>query len=319
MSTEPVIAILVGLIVLVWSADRFVAGAAALAHNFGMPHILIGVTIVSLGTSAPEILVSIDAAIANAVPLALGNALGSNIANMGMVLGLTILVAPLAISSRVMKSETTILLVATLLTGYFLYDLSLSRTEGILLSFGLCFFLLWLGMSMRLNHNDEYDEEIPSGFSTPKAVFWLILGLALLLIGARALVWGATEVARVMNISELVIGATIVAIGTSLPELATSMVSAARGHNDIALGNVLGSNIFNLLAVISVAGVIRPTDFSADVFWRDYLSMLFLTGLLALMILYRGLQQRPLGRVFALVLLVSYVGYLYLNFQALNF
>ena len=323
MLVWPAVAVVIGLILLVWSADRFVAGAAAIAHNLGIPHLIIGVTIVSLGTSAPEILVAANAAVSDAVPLAMGNALGSNIANIGLVLGITALIAPLPISSRVMKVENLIMVITTLAVGYILYDLNLAFWEGVALLTGLFVFLLWIFRSQSKGGNEEaaqeLDEEIPTSMDTRIAMFWFLVGLICLMGSARALVWGATEIALHLKASELVIGATIVAIGTSLPELAASITSALKGHHDIAIGNVLGSNIFNLLAVMAVPGLINPSDLMADVFWRDYLYMLFITSLLAIGLIAKGSNKLPLGRVFGTVMVIVYGGYLFLNYQALSY
>ncbi len=313
----PLVAIVAGLIILVWSSDRFVYGAAALAHNFGVPHLIIGVTIVSLGTSAPEILVAANASLSDSVGLAMGNALGSNIANIGLVLGITALIAPLPISRRVMKVENLVLLAVTLLAGYFIYDLIVERSESILLLLSLFVFLFWIFKNAKENDQSEFDDDIPNTMSNVVATIWFVVGLVLLVASSRLLVWGAVEVARALNISELIIGATIVAIGTSLPELAASVTSALKGHHDIAIGNVLGSNIFNLLAVAAVPGLLNPTALSTDLFWRDYLSMLFLTSLLCLGLLWRGSSGRPLGRVFGLLVLGLYSGYLYINYLAI--
>ena len=313
----PCIALVAGLILLVWSSDKFVAGAAAIAHNLGMSHILIGVTIVSMGTSAPEVLVSTNAALDHALDLSMGNALGSNIANIGLVLGITALIAPIPISTRVMKVENLIVLAVSLATGFVFYDSMLSRSEGVILLIGLALFLIWVFFDHKASQDDEFEDEIPTGMETTKAVIWFLIGLVLLIISAKILVWGATEIARALKISELVIGATVVAIGTSLPELAASVASARKGHHDIAIGNVLGSNIFNLLAVIGVPALIAPGAIAADVFWRDYLVMIFMTAFLAINLVVKGAGNKPLGRTFALMALVTYSGYLYLNYQAL--
>lgn len=313
----PVVALILGLIVLVWSSEKFVGGAAAIAHNFGVPHIIIGVTIVSLGTSAPEIIVSINATLDNAVNLAMGNALGSNIANIGLVLAVTALISPLPISKRVMKVENLILVGVTLLAGWVLYDYFLSRTEGIILIGSLILFLIWIFFDSRSSKSPEFDDEIPTGMRNLPALMWFIAGLLLLIASAKAMVWGATEIARAFQISELVIGATIIALGTSLPELAASITSALKKHHDIAIGNILGSNIFNILAVMAVPGLIRPSELIQDVFWRDYLVVLLLTTLLSIALVFRGHQGKPIGRIFAVLVASIYIGYLYLNYLTL--
>jgi len=313
----PILALIFGLIILVWSSDKFVAGAAALAHNFGVPHLIIGVTIVSLGTSAPEILVSINATLSGSVNLAMGNALGSNIANIGLVLAVTAMIAPIPISKRVMKIENFILIAVTLLAGWILSDHFLSRTEGFILIGTLSLFLIWIFYDGKTNSGNEFDDEIPTATGNSTALIWFAIGLILLIISAKFMVWGATEIARAFQVSELIIGATIIALGTSLPELAASVTSALKKHHDIALGNILGSNIFNILAVMSVPGLLKPTELLQDVFWRDYLVVLLITVLLSVALVFRGYQNKPIGRLFAAVVATIYVGYLYLNYLAL--
>lgn len=313
----PILALVFGLIILVWSSDKFVAGAAALAHNFGVPHLIIGVTIVSLGTSAPEILVSINATLSGSVNLAMGNALGSNIANIGLVLAVTAMIAPIPISKRVMKIENFILIAVTLLAGWILSDHFLSRIEGFILIGTLLIFLIWIFYDGKTNSENEFDDEIPTTIGNSTALIWFAIGLILLIISAKFMVWGATEIARAFQVSELIIGATIIALGTSLPELAASVTSALKKHHDIALGNILGSNIFNILAVMSVPGLLKPTELLQDVFWRDYLVVLLITVLLSVALVFRGYQNKPIGRLFAAVVATIYVGYLYLNYLAL--
>ncbi|MEH6576371.1 MAG: calcium/sodium antiporter [Amphritea sp.] len=306
----PIIALLIGFIVLVWSADRFVIGAAGTARNFGMSPMLIGLTVVSFGTSAPEILVSTMAASTGAGELAVGNALGSNIANIGLVLGITALIAPLPVKSAVLKREVPLLIAITLLAGGVLYDLHLGYVDSILLCLSLiaCLFLFArFQRSASAKDIEDETEELPE-LPTSKAIFWLILGLVLLAASSRLLVWGATEIALELGISELIIGLTIVAIGTSLPELAASVASALKGHTDIALGNIVGSNIFNIAAVMAVPGLIAPIDLDSMVLWRDYGVTLSLTLLLAVFALW---QKPPrISRYEGAMLVFAYAAYL---------
>ncbi|MEH6651485.1 MAG: calcium/sodium antiporter [Motiliproteus sp.] len=306
----PVIAILIGFVILVWSADRFVNGAAATAKNFGMSPMLIGLTIVSLGTSAPEMLVSAIASYTGAGGLAIGNALGSNIANIGLVLGATALIAPLPVKTGLMRKELPLLLAVSLVAGLTLFDGELNRIDGTILLIGLVITLILFARFQRYADPEEVEheeEELPD-MSTSRAIVWLIIGLILLAGSSRLLVWGAVEVATAMGISDLVIGLTIVAIGTSLPELAASIMSALKGHHDIAIGNIVGSNIFNLLAVMSLPGLIHPITFSSEVVWRDYgMMMLFTLALMAFGYVFgRGKINRPEG----CLLLAGYSGYL---------
>lgn len=277
------LAAVLGLIGLVWGADRFVAGSAGAARNFGISPLVIGLTFVSIGTSAPEIIVAINAALKDAGDMAVGNALGSNLANIGLVLGITALVAPLPTQRHLLKQEGLALIAVTLLAGILLVDGRLGRLDGILL-LGLLAPLLWATIyykkSQLLPAEKAAEEEQIPVLATHIAIIWFIVGLAIMLASSEALVWGAKEIAASLGVSQLVIGLTVVAVGTSLPELAASVMSAMRGHHDIALGNIIGSNLFNLMAVMSVPGIIAPLDLDASVFYRDYLAMTALTGIL---------------------------------------
>ena len=246
-------AILAGFIVLIWSADLFVDGAASIAENMGMPPIIIGMTIVSLGTSAPEVLVSLNASLSGSGSLAIGNAIGSNIANIGMVLGATLLVAPLMVHGACMKKEVPLLLIATFGAGALILDGVLSGLDGFLMIAGLALIMIRM-VRGQIGDSDLTAEAVEEPLPHLKPLrAWLsfIIGLILLIASSRMLVFGAVMAAKELGVTELVIGLTIVAIGTSLPELAATIASARRGHTEIALGNVIGSNLFNLLAVNS--------------------------------------------------------------------
>lgn len=258
-----VIAIFAGFILLVWGADRFVLGAGAVARNCGIPPLLIGLTIVSFATSAPEIMVSVIASLQGNPDLAIGNAIGSNIANIGLVLGATALARPMYIQSETLRREIPALLAVTLLSVMLFLDNYISRTDGIVLLLGLGLLLYWMaGLGFRSAAGDpmsaEYAAEIRSDMRTSTAMAWFALGLAVLLTGAQLLVWGSIEIAELLGVSNLIIGLTIVAVGTSLPELAVSVVAALKGEHDLAFGNIIGSNMFNLLAVIGVAATLSP-------------------------------------------------------------
>ncbi|MGD8910862.1 MAG: calcium/sodium antiporter, partial [Chromatiales bacterium] len=258
-------AIFGGLAVLVWGADRFISGAAALANNLGVSPMMIGLTIVGFGTSAPEVLVSSIAAIDGNPGLAIGNAIGSNIANIGLIIGVTALVTPLSVHSRVLKREYPLMLAITLISLALMWDGTLARIDGLILLTLLAAILAWMVRSAKMDSSDpisgEFDAEIPHDIPTPKAVFWFVIGLVSLLLSSRLLVWGAVNVASALGVSDVVIGLTIVAIGTSLPELAASITSALKGEHDIAIGNVIGSNLYNILAVLSLPGLIAPGPF----------------------------------------------------------
>ncbi|RLA39415.1 MAG: calcium/sodium antiporter [Gammaproteobacteria bacterium] len=317
------VAIIAGLIGLVWGADRFVIGAASAAKNFGISPMVIGLTIVSIGTSAPEIIVSINAALEGSGTLAVGNALGSNLANIGLVLGVTALIAPLPAQRHLVFQEGPVLLFVTALVGYCLYDQILGRTESLVM-LALIPLLLWVTVKYKVQHPDPEEEaevaevENIATTSNAAAATWFIIGLLVMLASSKILVWGAITTAAEMGISELVIGLTVVAIGTSLPELAASVTSALRGHHDIAIGNVFGSNLFNFLAVMPIAGVISPLQLDSAVFYRDYLAVTALTLLLLGSIALHYFRQRKredkaatihLSKKFGSVMLLLYVLY----------
>lgn len=252
-----------GLILLIWGADRFVHGAAATARNLGVAPLMIGLTIVAFATSAPEILVSVVAASRGETDLAVGNAIGSNIANIGLVLGAVAVIRPIELKSATLRREMPALLAVTLLTVALFLDSYLARIDGFVLLTGLVIVVIWLvRLGIRSSSTDplqaDFEAEIPEGQSTKAALIWLVVGIIALLIGADLLVDGAVNIARTVGVSEMVIGITLVALATSLPELAVSLVSAIKGEYGIAIGNIVGSNIFNLLAVVGVAAAINP-------------------------------------------------------------
>lgn len=324
------LAVVIGFVGLIWSADRFVVGAAGLARNWGMPPIMIGLTIVALGTSAPEIIVSISAALKQSGALAVGNALGSNLANIGLVLGVTALVAPIPIARMLIKREIPLLLVATFGAGYCLLDHTLSVSDGIafLVALSIIFYMLTTSKSHQVDAEHEADVEHIPNISTKKGVLLFGIGLVLLIASSQILVWGAKEVALALGVSELIIGLTVVAVGTSLPELAATVASAIKGHHDIAIGNVIGSNLFNLLAVMAMPALISQPKLDTEVFSRDYLAMAAITVLLALILighaiwrkLATGSIQSPrfnhIGRIEGALLLLAYATYYYYLFPS---
>jgi len=315
MSTQillSIIAVLAGFAVVIKGADWFVQGAAALARNLGVPTMVIGLTIVGIGTSAPEILISLIASIDGNPGLAVGNALGSNIANIGLVLGITALIVPLTVRSDTLRREYPVMFIVMLVSLVLVLDGNLGRIDGLILLSGMVVILWWMVMlSKRPDHDpmeDEYAHEIPR-IKTGRALLWLVVGLALLLLSSRALVWGAVNIAQALGVSDLIIGLTIVAIGTSLPELAASVMSALRKEPDIAIGNIIGSNMFNLLVVLGLPGVIRPLPLNSEVLTRDFPFMIGLS--IALFVMAYGLRVR--GRIRRLeggLLVVGYVAYL---------
>tara|TARA_R110002124_G_scaffold147630_1_gene312935 strand:+ start:331 stop:1302 length:972 start_codon:yes stop_codon:yes gene_type:complete len=297
--TLAILAILGGFVLLVWSADRFVEGAAVTAKHAGMPSLLIGMVIVGFGTSAPEMVVSAMAAIDGNPDLALGNALGSNIVNTGLILGITALITPIMVQSQIVRKEIPLLLLIGLLVGYFLWDGALTRVEAVLLLVGFFTLIGWSIFSAIKGKGDklemEMDQElVDHTMPLKKAIFWLVLGLVLLIVSSRVLVWGAVSIAHTLGVSDLIIGLTIVALGTSLPELAASVIAVRKGEHDIAIGNVVGSNMFNLLAVTGIAGVISPiTNLPEQVLSRDWLVMMGMT--VALLIMAYGFRRA--GRI----------------------
>ena len=346
--TVSFLALAIGLIGLVWSADRFVHGAASIAHNLGVSTFIIGLTIVALGTSAPEILVSVMASLDNAPGLAIGNAIGSNIANIGLVLGVTALIANLHVQQQVIKEDLPIALLVSLIVVGLLYDQQLTRIDGVLLLTTLGFYLVYLirykaGKNRRsiktkdvltmdyeeaketleedidraqsmLEIEEELEEEFTeSSLTTFQAVFSFTSGLVILLISSKILVWGSGNIAHHFGISDTLIGLTLVAVGTSLPELAASISSALKGHQDIAIANVIGSNIYNMLTVLPVPALMAPSHLEAGIWSRDLPVMVGL-GVLLLLLVFVGKKQTltwPKG----LMLLCLYVGYYILLYQ----
>ena len=307
------LAIAIGLTVLVWSAGKFVEGSAAMAGYFGMPPLLIGMVVVGFGTSAPEMVVSALSATQGNPGLALGNAYGSNITNIALILGITALISPIAVHSQVMRKELPILTAVTALAAWQMWDGELTFVDALVL-LGVFFLLLaWSIRQGMTQKNDALGTEVAEEMShrsmpLRNAVLWLIAGLLLLIVSSRILVWGAVELALGFGVSDLIIGLTIVAVGTSLPELASSVIAARKGEHDIALGNILGSNLFNTLAVVGIAGTISPMAVAPEVFYRDIAVMSALT--LSLFIL--GYGFRGPGRINRLeggLLLACFVGY----------
>jgi cation:H+ antiporter len=307
------IAVIFGLALRVWSADRVVEGSASTARHFGMPPLLIGMVIVGFGTSAPEMVVSALAASQGNPGIALGNAYGSNIANIALILGVTALISPIAVHSQVLRKELPILTVVTALAAWQLRDGEITRLDAVVLLAvfgGLMAWTIRQGLQKKEDTlGSEMEQELDvRTMPIRRAVFWLMAGLALLIVSSRILVWGAVEIAHGFGVSDLIIGLTIVAVGTSLPELASSIIATRKGEHDIALGNVLGSNLFNTLAVVGISGAIQPMTVGPEVFSRDIPVMAALT--LSLFVTGYGFR-RPgrINRIEGAVLLACYVGY----------
>ena len=307
------LAIVVGLVVLVWSADRFVDGAAVMARHFGMPSLLIGMVVIGFGTSAPEMVVSALASSQGNPGIALGNAYGSNITNIALILGITALISPIAVHSLVLRKELPILILVTLIAAAQLWNHQISRLDAFALLGIFAVLMIWSISQGMQNRNDslgnDMAQELEQGaMPLNRALFWLFVGLVLLILSSHLLVWGAVEVAQFLGVSDLIIGLTLVAIGTSLPELASSLMAVRKGEHDMALGNILGSNLFNTLAVVGIAGAIHPMVVGAEVLSRDVLVM----GVLTLMLFAFCYGFRGPGRINRIeggTLLACYLGY----------
>ncbi len=310
------LAIVVGLAVLVWSADKFVDGASGLAHHLGVPTLLIGILIIGFGTSAPEIVVSIISALQGNPGLALGNAYGSNIVNIALVLGLTAVLTPIAIQSQVVRKELPVLLGVTAVAVLLLLNGLMGIFEGVVL-LGLLAVLVSYSIWQAKSGKDdsivaEVEQELAEKVMTrQKAIMWVVIGLILLIISSRFLVWGAVGVAQIFGVSDLIIGLTVVAIGTSLPELVSSIAAARKGEHDLILGNIIGSNVFNTLAVVGIAALIHPLSVAADVLTRDIPVMVFLTLLLFVMCwrFKSNQENKQISRAEGGGLLLIYAGY----------
>lgn len=315
-------AVIAGLALLIWSADKFVEGAAALARLLGVSIMIIGITIVGFGTSAPEIVVSIVAVMQGTPGIAIGNALGSNIANIGLILGVTAILAPIPIATRLFKTEYPLLVLATVVMAWSLYDLSLDIVDGFAL-LGLLTLSLYHLIREHRRHPAEYareeheSEEMIHAMKMPAAIGWLLLGLLVLVSSSKLLVWGATGIAQALGISDLIIGLTVVALGTSLPELAASVASLRKGKPDLAIGNVIGSNLFNSLAVIGLPALLTNFSFDATARSRDLAVVIAMTLMLILLSRFPTAVPRYLTRVKGIILLTAFVIYqLYLYYGA---
>jgi len=310
----PILAVLSGLAMLVWGADRFVEGAASMARHWGAPPLLIGMVVVGFGTSAPEMTVSALAAVEGSPGIALGNAYGSNITNIALILGLTALVSPIAVHSQVLRKELPILIGVTALAAYQFIDGVLSRIDAVVLLSvfaGLVSWSIWQGMKKKTDALGREMEQELALHAVPvrRAIVWLVVGLVVLIASSRILVWGAVQIARGVGIDDLIIGLTIVAVGTSLPELASSVAAARKKEHELALGNIIGSNLFNTLAVVGIAGAIHPVAAPSEILSRDMAFM----GILSLSLFglgygFRGRAGR-INRIEGAGLVLCYCGY----------
>jgi len=305
----------VGIVLLIWGADRFVDGAASVARNLRVPPMVIGLTIVSIGTSLPEMIVAAMAAFDGNRDLGIGNVLGSNIANVGLVLGVTALIVPLTVKSLTLRREIPVLFLVTALAFALMSDGELSFNDGLILAGGLLLLLVWMTLIGLKDRHDPLIEEFTGAIpdmSMRASILWFIVGLVVLMLSSRMVVWGAVEIAQFLGVSDLIIGLTIVAIGTSLPELVAAIVSALKNEADLAIGNIIGSNMFNLLAVLAMPALIYPGHFASDALLRDFPIMLAFT--VALFAVSFGLRGGRVTRFEGGLLLTAFMGYFYLLF-----
>jgi len=316
-----VVTLIIGLILLVWSADRLVFGAAALARNVGVSPLVIGMTILAMGSSAPEMMVSATAALGGKTDTAIGNVLGSNIANIALILGITAIIKPLSISSAVIRRELPLMIVVTLLAGLILWDSHLGFYEGVLLFVLFAAFILAMLRISQIEKNkgdaflEEQESEVPEGVSNGKAAFWVVVGLIVLPLAADKLVESAVVIAKYFGMSDLIIGLTIIAIGTSLPELAASLAGVLKGEDDMAVGNIIGSNVFNILAVMGIPGILNPSVISSMAMGRDFWVMLALSLLLVIFALGKS---RSINRIEGAIFTLCFVGYQFYLFSNLT-
>ncbi len=310
----PLMAVALGLLLLIWSSDRFVDGAAGLARHFGMPPLLIGMVVIGFGTSMPEMVVSALSSVQGNPGLALGNAYGSNIANIALILGLTAMIHPIAVHSQVLRKELPILCAVTLFAAFQARDLRISRLESVSLLVVFVALMVWTTLQALRQRGDALDADFVKELSAPppplsRSLMWLAVGLLVLIASSQILVWGAVKIAHHFGVSDLIVGLTIVAVGTSLPELASSIAASRKGEPDLALGNIIGSNLFNTLAVVGIAGSIHPMSLDRMVLFRDlpvmggltFLLFVFCTG-------WRGRAPR-INRLEGAFLLVAFVAY----------
>jgi cation:H+ antiporter len=312
--------IIIGFALLVYGADIFVVGASSLARRLGMPPLIIGLTIVGFATSAPEIIVGAVSALQDKTAIAIGNALGSNITNIGLVLGTSVLLLPVAVASKTIKKEYGLMCLSILFGLLLMIDGYLSRVDAILFLLALIASISWIvWIAKRAPASDplekEFAEELELKEPDPLsiAIIKLLIGLSILLFGAHLSVRGAVFVAEYFGVSDLVIGLTIVAIGTSLPELAASIISIIKKEPDIAIGNIIGSNMFNMLAVLGIPALINPDYFAREVLTRDFPAMIGLTLLLGFMVFVSG--KGKLARVEGMILVTCFFGYQYILFS----
>ncbi|AUO66270.1 calcium/sodium antiporter [Citrobacter freundii complex sp. CFNIH2] len=293
--------LIIGLLLVVYGADRLVFAASILCRTFGIPPLIIGMTVVSIGTSLPEIIVSVAASLHGQLDLAVGTALGSNITNILLILGLAALLHPFTVHSDVLRRELPLMLLVSVVAGSVLYDGQLSRSDGIFLLLLAVLWLLFIVKIARLAERQGNDSltreqvaELPREGGLPVAFLWLGIALIIMPMATRMVVDNATVIANYFAMSELTIGLTVIAIGTSLPELATAIAGVRKGENDIAVGNIIGANIFNLTIVLGLPALITPGDVNPLAFSRDY-SVMLLVSIIFALVCWRRPRQSSRG------------------------
>lgn len=318
----PAAALILGLIILVWSSDIFIDGAGSTAKHFNISPLIIGIVVLGFGTSMPEMLVSTMAALDNSPGIAIGNAVGSNIVNIGLVLGVTALIAPILVKSSLLKRELPVLLLVSVIAYGLILDGTLGVLDGIILIILLIATLIWMiKVNKNIDPNDPLADETLSEISAMptlslgKGIAYLLAGLVILILSAKTMVWGAVEIAHAFGVPELIIGLTIIAVGTSLPELAASIAAALKKEADLVIGNIVGSNLFNILAVLAVPAILSPSALDQGILTIDFPVMLGFTAVMLLMALpYKGLAlvNAPKGLLLSLAF-VAYLGVLYVR------
>lgn len=297
----------IGFVMLVKGSDWFVDGASSIATKFGIPQLVIGLTIVAMGTSAPEAAVSITAAFHGNADITIGNIVGSNILNILIILGICGLISPMVVQKSSILVDIPVTIAITLVLLWLGWDGTISRVDGIILQLLFFAYLAYLFISMKKNKNASDSCEVPKEMPVVKSLIFLVVGLVVIVLGSRFAVDAASAIARILGLSERFIGLTIVALGTSLPELFTSAMAALKKNSDIAIGNIVGSNIFNILMVVGLSGLIVPVPFVAD-FRFDTIVAVYA----AVLLLVLALPKRKLFRLSGLLMLISYAVYFYL-------
>ncbi len=310
--------LVIGLVLLVYGADRLVYGASVLSRFLGVPPVIIGMAVVGIGTSLPELVISVTATLNGQPDMAVGNVVGSNITNILLIIGSAALIHPLTVHSAILRRELPLMLLVTILCGFVLADSYLSYIDGIILLLAASLFTVFMLNIARLAHCEGNDpltmeqlSELPQNSNNMVAILWLVLAFVVLPLSAKMIIDNAVVIARFFGLSELVMGLTVIAIGTSLPELATSLAGSLKGEDDIVLGNIISSNIFNALIVLGVPALFCPGEINPNVFQRDYWVMLVVSIILTVLCLRRKYR---IGRIAGVLLFCGFIAYLMLLF-----